>query len=553
MQKYHRHASTRQRPQSQPIPGKNMKKNAAGGYAFKMDDWGRLDRFLILGAEGGTYYASEAKLTRDNAAAVMRCIEDDGPAVVRRIVEISRSGRAPKQDPAIFALALCAGAGLDKIGPGSKSDPGRPCRKAAADALPLVCRTGTALFHFAEYAQAFRGWGRLLRAAAARWYNDKPAERLAYQLAKYQGRDGWTNRDVLRLAHAKPQDPAHALAYGWAAGKLSDPPDNLPAIHAMLQARELKTAREMAAHIALHRLPRECVPTEWLDHPAVWEALLEDMPLTAMIRNLATMTRVKLLAPYASATKLVIERLNDAELLHHSRVHPIGILMALRTYAAGRGIRGHHTWEPLALIADALNDAFYKAFTNVPPTGKRLLIAVDVSGSMDSGEVAGCIGLTPRIAAAAQALVFARSEPNCYIHAFSGVFEELPITPGERLNDVICTTETMSRRMTRTDCSVPIVYARDQGWDVDAFVIITDSETWAGEIHPVQALAGYRRKRVAAAKLAVVAMTSGGFSIADPEDGGMLDVVGFDAAVPQLVRDFIADQPEPQIPDDDVA
>jgi 60 kDa SS-A/Ro ribonucleoprotein len=33
-------------------------------------------------------------------------------------------------------------------------------------------------------------------------------------------------------------------------------------------------------------------------------------------------------------------------------------------------------------------------------------------------------------------------------------------------------------------------------------------------------------------------MVSNGFSIADPTDGGMLDVVGFDAATPQLIADF---------------
>jgi 60 kDa SS-A/Ro ribonucleoprotein len=36
----------------------------------------------------------------------------------------------------------------------------------------------------------------------------------------------------------------------------------------------------------------------------------------------------------------------------------------------------------------------------------------------------------------------------------------------------------------------------------------------------------------------VVGMTSNGFSIADPTDGGMLDVVGFDTATPQLIAEF---------------
>jgi hypothetical protein len=45
-----------------------------------------------------------------------------------------------------------------------------------------------------------------------------------------------------------------------------------------------------------------------------------------------------------------------------------------------------------------------------------------------------------------------------------------------------------------------------------------------------QALRQYREATGIPAKLVVVAMASNGFSIADPNDAGMLDVVGFDAA-----------------------
>jgi 60 kDa SS-A/Ro ribonucleoprotein len=69
-------------------------------------------------------------------------------------------------------------------------------------------------------------------------------------------------------------------------------------------------------------------------------------------------------------------------------------------------------------------------------------------------------------------------------------------------------------------------------------VIYTDSETWAGDVHPTQALHDYRRASGIDARLDVVGMVSNGFSIADPADPGMLDVVGFDAVTPQLISDF---------------
>ena len=68
--------------------------------------------------------------------------------------------------------------------------------------------------------------------------------------------------------------------------------------------------------------------------------------------------------------------------------------------------------------------------------------------------------------------------------------------------------------------------------------VYTDSETWAGKIHPKQALDQYRQKMGIPAKVVVVGMTATEFSIADPNDAGMMDVVGFDTAAPNLIRDF---------------
>ena len=113
----------------------------------------------------------------------------------------------------------------------------------------------------------------------------------------------------------------------------------------------------------------------------------------------------------------------------------------------------------------------------------------------------------------------------------------LSISPRQRLDDVVQSISNLP--FGGTDCALPMVEALKHRWEVDAFVVYTDSETWAGDIHPAQALRRYRERMGIAAKLVVVAMTSNGFSIADPDDAGMLDVVGFDTATPQVISDFI--------------
>ena len=112
----------------------------------------------------------------------------------------------------------------------------------------------------------------------------------------------------------------------------------------------------------------------------------------------------------------------------------------------------------------------------------------------------------------------------------------LAISPRQRLDDAVRTVSNLP--FGGTDCALPMLYALDREREIDTFVILTDSETWAGDVHPAQALQDYRRASGIDARLVVVGMVSNGFSIADPNDPGQLDIVGFDTATPQLISDF---------------
>src|SRR5581483_1305117 len=266
----------------------------------------------------------------------------------------------------------------------------------------------THLFQFAAAVDAMRGWGRGLRRAVAAWYGARPVDDLAHQVAKYQRRDGWSHRDLLRLSHPTTTDPARQAIYRWVvAGREAVAEartvkrgevesryegvavENLPPILAAFE--EAKRADSDAAIVRLIReasLPRECIPTERLNSPAVWDALLEKMPMTAMVRNLGKMSAVGLLKPLSAAARTVADRLADTGAIRKSRLHPIAILLALKTYSRGRGVKGSLSWEAVPRVVDALDAAFYKAFGNVEPSGKRTLIALDVSGSM-CAEISG--------------------------------------------------------------------------------------------------------------------------------------------------------------------
>lgn len=513
-------------PQTQPIPGResDMTKNHAGGYVFTIDKWQRLTRFLILGTEGGGYYINEQKLTLQNLTSVRECIKEDGIRVVNEVIAISDAGRAIKNEPAIFALAMVMKHGDDAA------------RQAAYGALPKVCRIGTHLFILAQaLSDLDKGWGRGTKRAFANWYLEKNADQAAFQAAKYQSRDGWSNADILRLAHPKTTNPALNAVFKWAVDGVAT--EGLPSIIVGFEkAKKATTADEIVALIKEYNLPRECIPTQHLNNVKVWRVLLENMPLTATIRNLGTMTKNGLLTAGSDETQLIASRLSDAAYIKRSRVHPITILLALKQYQSGRGFRGDSSWTPVQRIVSALDKAFYLAFDNIEATGKKFFIGIDVSASM--GAPIASTNLKSCEVSAAMAMTIMKKEPKYWAYGFCNQLVDLGIHDGMDLATV--TKNTVRNNFGSTDCAAAINYAMDKNLDPDVFVIITDNETWAGgRNHPAQALAQYRKKmNKPNAKMIVLATTPSKFTIADPNDPGMIDIAGFDSSVPQVVAEF---------------
>lgn len=521
---YTSHFGTKETPQTQPIPGSTQVANSAGGFSFAVDEFTRLRRFLILGTEGGTYYASERDITRENAKSIMDAIKKDGLRVVQEVIDISQSGRAPKNDPALFVLAMCTDPKLADA----------RTRSFAIDSLQKVARTPTHLFHFAKFMQAFRGWGRLARRGVRNYYLNTPLDKLAHQVVKYPQRDGWSHADLLRLTHPKAEDETRNALFKYIVdGNVPE----IPIIKATEALKKETNEKEIIKLLKEFNLPMEVVPTERRS-AAIYEAVIDNNGMEWLVRNLGNLTKHGVIGNGKfDANGKVIEKLTNPTLVTQSRLHPIKVLAALLTYEQGHGMRGNGSWEVVADVVDALNESFHLAFGNVVPTGKRILWGFDVSGSMTMGTVAGIPGLDPRTASAALAMVTYKTEKNFLPMAFCDRFVDLNISRAQRLDDVC---NAMNRLpFGGTDCSLPMEYAIQKNLDIDAFVVTTDSETYAGRRHPKQALEAYRQKTGIPAKLIVVGMVANNFSIADPSDAGMMDVVGFDTATPNLMNDFM--------------
>lgn len=530
-------------PQTQRADSRQVVNNA-GGYVFKTDDLNRLRRFLVLGTDKGTFYVKAQNLTKQNVDFVIDLIRANEAAVREEAVEISTNARAKSNSQALFVMALLLTHGADKA--------------ATVEAVQKVARTATHLFEFAEYVEALGGWGRAKKRAVSEWYTSKDDKDLAYQVVKYRQRNGWKHRDLFRLAH--PKGVAKSIGEFVLHGKVTPMAHgHIQGFAAAQQAKTVKDFKGVAERFS--SLPWEAYPTALHTEGEFWTTLFYNGALgqTALLRNVTRFAKLGLFEDLTFAGD-VAKRLADKEEVKRGRMHPMNYLNALFVYEMGRGFKvvqdgcwsmnkrefDNTYWKVNPKIAGALEKGYHAAFGNVESSGKRTLIALDVSGSM-SQPVAGLGGLDARDAAAAMAQVTVRSEDYVDVVAFTSSrtgwnrsfgITEMDISETDSLQSVINKMSSLSYG--GTDIALPIMHALENGLKIDTFVVYTDNETWDGPIHVHEALKKYRKATGIQAKLVSVALTATEYSVADPDDPLTLDVVGFDASAPRFISEFSA-------------
>jgi hypothetical protein len=349
--------------------------------------------------------------------------------------------------------------------------------------------------------------------------------------------------------------PAPAVAH-TAAPPVSEPeetPKKTDEDHLVETARFLKALIELAktgekkdttTAIALmeknKKIQREHLPTELLNTPQIWNALLGGMGMTALVRNLGKLSQVGVTS---TKSQEIVKMLTDPKSVKDSKIHPLQVLVGMKTYSQGKGDLGSMTWIPNSYITSALSTTFRQAFGNITPTGKRYMIGLDVSGSMSMCMCAGAKNITPREGSVAMAMMTLHAEgaENVHIYGFSDVFYNFngKIRPEMTIQDAIKATDVP---FGATNCALPMTEAlkmyRQNGTVFDVFCVYTDSETYAPTVHPQVALEIYRKETGIDAKLIVVGMTSNCLTIADPKDKNTLNLAGFDTSTPELISMF---------------
>ena len=204
-------------PQTQPISGREseMIRGKSGGYMFEAGIWRTLRRCLLIGTGNGSYYVTKWELTNDFVDVLEQAIAEDPDRVAQEIVYAS-DGRSINNSAPIWALVL--------LSMGES-----PAAKAAFQSIfPQVVRTASHFYEWMSYTKSVRGFGKIVREAGKNWLLQGDTKALAYQLLKYQQRHGFSNRDALRLFHAKPQTEDRDLLFKWVINGWEELPPESP-------------------------------------------------------------------------------------------------------------------------------------------------------------------------------------------------------------------------------------------------------------------------------------------------------------------------------------
>lgn len=435
--------------------------NREGAPSFVRDLREQTVQVLTTGTLSNTFYATREELAREAIDVLVRA-RHECPAFLARAIVWAREHGYLKTLPALGLAILSGGRGRTK--------------ELFAAAFPRVIRTPDDLRAFVVLCRSGvipgrTGLGGVARAAV----RAQLATISEYHAVKYGSAASrvLTLRDILRLAHPKPQTPAAAERLGWlATGAAALGPDqNLnPRIRA-LEALKAAADEERLALVRQGNLPYEAVvPAARTMSPALWVELLRQAPYLNLVRSLATFARHGVFGDEANV-RLAIEKLTDPAAIERSRVLPFRFFDAWKRYAGSA--------EADTRIADALREALDRSFGNLPPFGDRAIaIGTDVSGSMDSPisekgttrfiDIAGVFtgALLRRIEGRAIPLPF-----DTVAHSACG------LSPRD---DILVTAEKVARLMGGgTAIGAPIEHLLALGLRVDAFIGITDHEEWA--------------------------------------------------------------------------
>lgn len=476
--------------------------NEAGGLAYARDPRAALALYASTGCLNGTFYADDESQL---AHVLALCAEVDAGFVARTAIHARQRGHM-KDMPALLLATL---ASRDAT--------------AFAQAFSRVVDSGRMLRNVVQILRSGRtgrrSLGSLPKRLVRQWL-ERASVRQILQAAIGQQP---SLADVIRMVHPKPVDAEREALYGWVIGRPFDP----AALPAVLREYE---AFKHAPEGVLPDLPFQYFTSLPLQREH-WQAMARGMSWQGLRMNLNTFARNGMFEDPAMVEE-VAARLCDPEQIRRARVFPYQLLAA-RNAAMGLPQR----------LVEALERALEIATHQVPTLPGRVVVAVDVSGSMSSPVTGWRKGATSKVrcvdAAALLAACVLRSNPQARVLPFDTKVRDVALPVGQA---VMAQADRLAALCGGgTTISAPLAQLNKERAKVDLLVLVSDNQSWC-ETRQRGATETMRqwevlKQRCPAARLVCIDLQPARTSqLVERED--VMHVGGFSDAVFELLGDF---------------
>ncbi|KAI7264505.1 hypothetical protein KC345_g8788 [Hortaea werneckii] len=288
-----------------------------------------------------------------------------------------------------------------------------------------------------------------------------------YWAIKYNGRGrGYSLGDAIATAHPKPADLKQQALFRYLRSQEANL-SLIPQVEALEQLKRAGSEAEQLSWIETGKLPHEVVTGAVKPTKAVWEVLLLQMPVFALLRHLNTLDRAGVFESRHNLA-LAVERLTDQRVLKKSKILPFRFVKAFQQLK-----------HPV--LRDALRNAVEYTFDNLPDLEDQTAIFLDISGSMD--------GEYLQIGSVFALALYKKTQGNSLFWLFDTVVED---AKPSRVDSILSQAERIHARG-GTDTGAPVRKLISERRKVDQIVMITDEQQNSGSPF-YEALQRYRAK-----------------------------------------------------------
>lgn len=483
---------------------RGLVKNNQGGNAYEFSDKHLLAQLSATGCFNNTFYV-EAEQQLESIVQITKNID---PIFIAKAAIYVREKGFMKDMPALLLAIL-----TDK-------DP-----ELFKKVFPRVIDNGKMLRNYVQIirsgAVGRKSFGTAPKKVIQKWINS----RTEFQLLRDSVGQSPSLSDIIKMVRPKPESSEREALYGYVIGR----DVNLNVLPQIV--KEYQEYRANGGN-TLPNIPFELLTSLSLGKDE-WTEIALNASWQTLRMNLNTFKRHGVLTS-DSMVEFIAQKLSDRKLIQNARVFPYQLLTAYLNVSNDMPFK----------IKEALQDALEVATSNIPQYEGNVVVAVDVSGSMQSPVTGYRQGSTTKVRCIDVAALIGASVLRVNKNARVIPFESNVVNMNLNPRDSVMTNAKLLASVGGggTNCSAPLELLNAQNYNTDTVIYVSDNESWIDSRY-YRSNTGLTlqwnifKKRNPKAKLICIDITPNNTTqVANAKD--VLNIGGFSDNVFSIIKEF---------------